>query len=55
MADDGSKATGLSRSALIDLKKAMMSNNRPKKIGKVKMGKRKKLGTQAPPTLGSDA
>ncbi len=53
-ANDGSKATAISRSAMIDLKKAMMGN-RPKKIGKIKIGKRKKLGSQVPPTLGSEA
>ena len=51
---DYTKPMKLSDSAARELKRAMFQKGGSKKIAKIKMAARKKLGTKAKPTLGSD-
>ena len=50
----GESAAKLSRSALYDLKKALLSGAKPKRIAEIKLKKRKKLGSKADEGLGID-
>lgn len=52
---DYSKPPKISDSAARELKRAIFQKGSSKRVQKIKLEKRKKLGTNAKPTLGTDA